>query len=321
MATSMRQASTPLQFSNHITLFLPKTPSKPLPFISLPSKPTKPNNFSISFSTQQKGFFSGAKRTLLVITRVSTQEEQGEVVVNDFGQVGSSEVNWAGVGESDGLGGFEVRSGGGDGAVAVEEEEGVGIGGGEDEEEYVPPPEEAKVFVANFGYEINSEELAKLFEAAGSVEIAEVIFNRTTGVSRGFGFVTMSTIEEADKAVEMLNQYEWNGSVLQVNKAAPRGTKVERPPRTVAPGFRVYVANLPWDLDNEQLKQIFSEHGKVENARIIVDRENGRSRGFGFVTLSSEAEMHAAIEALDGQTIQGRVFVARVAEDRPRRLF
>ncbi|KAL9274006.1 28 kDa ribonucleoprotein, chloroplastic-like protein [Drosera capensis] len=321
MATAMNPASTPLQFSNHITLSLPKTPLKPLPFISLPSKPTKPNHFSISFSTHQKGLFLGAKRTLLVITHVSTQEEQGEVVVNDVGQVGSGEVNWAGGGESDRLGGFAIGSGGGDGAAAVEEAEGVGIGERGDEEEYVPPPEEAKVFVGNLGFEINSENLAQLFEAAGIVEIAEVIINRTTGVSRGFGFVTMSTIEEADKAVEMFNQYELNGRVLQVNKAAPRGTKVARLPRTFAPGFRVYVSNLPWDLDSERLKQIFSEHGTVANARIVVNRENGRSRGFGFVTLSSEAEMHAAIEALDGLMIGGRVLRAKVAEDRPRRLF
>jgi len=58
---------------------------------------------------------------------------------------------------------------------------------------------------------------------------------------------------------------------------------------------------LPWDVDNSRLEQIFSEHGKVEDARVVYDRETGRSRGFGFVTMSSETDMNDAIAALDGQ--------------------
>lgn len=88
---------------------------------------------------------------------------------------------------------------------------------------------------------------------------------------------------------------------MTVNKAAPRGARPERPPRAFEPGFRIYVGNLPWDVDNGRLEQIFSEHGKVEQARVVFDRETGRSRGFGFVTMSSETEMNDAIAALDGQ--------------------
>jgi len=76
--------------------------------------------------------------------------------------------------------------------------------------------------------------------------------------------------------------------LLTVNKAAPRGTQPERAPRTFEPAFRIYAGNLPWDVDNERLEQVF-------------DRETGRSRGFGFVKMSSETEMNDAIAALDGQ--------------------
>ena len=89
--------------------------------------------------------------------------------------------------------------------------------------------------------------------------------------------------------------------MLTVNKAAPRGTQPERPLHVFDPALRVYVGNLPWDVDNIRLEQIFSEHGKVEHARIVYDRETGRSRGFGFVTMSSETDMNDAIAALDGQ--------------------
>ena len=98
-----------------------------------------------------------------------------------------------------------------------------------------------------------------------------------------------------------------NGRLLTVNKAAPRGSRPERPPREFAASFRVYVGNLPWDLDNARLEQVFSEFGKVLSARVVFDRETGRSRGFGFVTMASESEMNDAIAALDGQVILNTV--------------
>ncbi|KAK4750533.1 hypothetical protein SAY87_004015 [Trapa incisa] len=176
-----------------------------------------------------------------------------------------------------------------------------GVFQGEEEPPSVEPPEEAKLFVGNLPYDVDSEKLAMLFEQAGVVEIAEVIYNRDTDQSRGFGFVTMSTVEEAEKAVETFHQYDLDGRLLTVNRAAPRGSRPERIPRAFAPSFRIYVGNIPWSVDNARLEQVFSEHGKVTDARVVFDRETGRSRGFGFVTMASETEMNDAIAALDGQ--------------------
>lgn len=198
------------------------------------------------------------------------------------------------------------------------------VASGEEEEEeggFSEPPEEAKLFVGNLPYDVDSERLAHLFEPAGVVEISEVIYNRDTDQSRGFGFVTMSTVEEAEKAVEMFNRYEINGRFLTVNKAAPRGTAPERPIRTFEPSFRVYVGNLPWDVDNTRLEEVFSQYGDVVSARVVFDRETGRSRGFGFVTMSSEKEINDAIAALDGQAVDGRTVRVNVAQERPRRNF
>jgi len=187
------------------------------------------------------------------------------------------------------------------------------------EEEYSEPSEDAKLFVGNLPFDVDSEKLAHLFEQAGIVEIAEIVYNRETDQSRGFGFVTMSTVEEAEKAVEIFNRYDLGGRLLTVNKAAPRGTRPERQPRTFEPTYRVYVGNLPWDVDDTRLEQVFSEHGKVVTARVIYDRESGRSRGFGFVTMSSEAEVNDAIANLDGQSLGGRAIRVNMAEERPRR--
>lgn len=76
---------------------------------------------------------------------------------------------------------------------------------------------------------------------------------------------------------------------------------MERPPRVFDAAFRMYVGNLPWQVDDARLEQVFSEHGKVVEARVVYDRETGRSRGFGFVTMSTQTELDDAIAALDGQ--------------------
>ncbi|CAL9226733.1 unnamed protein product [Arabidopsis halleri] len=215
---------------------------------------------------------------------------------------------------------------GGEGSVAVEENEDSFEsqdceGDVSEGAEFPEPSEEAKLFVGNLAYDVDSQALAMLFEQAGTVEIAEVIYNRETDQSRGFGFVTMSTVEEAETAVEKFNRYDLNGRLLTVNKAAPRGSRPERAPRVYEPAFRVYVGNLPWDVDNGRLEQVFSEHGKVVEARVVYDRETGRSRGFGFVTMSNENELNDAIAALDGQNMEGRAIRVNVAEERPRRGF
>lgn len=79
----------------------------------------------------------------------------------------------------------------------------------------------------------------------------------------------------------------------------------------------IYVGNLSWGTSEETLRETFEEYGQVISARIITDRDTGRSRGFGFVEMEAEDEANAAIEALNGQTLDGRPLT--VNEARPRR--
>ncbi len=84
-------------------------------------------------------------------------------------------------------------------------------------------------------------------------------------------------------------------------------------------GKRIYVGNLPFSSTSQSLEELFSQHGEVENANIITDRETGRSRGFGFVEMSSGAD--EAISALNNYNLDGRnltVNEARPRADRPR---
>lgn len=82
----------------------------------------------------------------------------------------------------------------------------------------------------------------------------------------------------------------------------------------------IYVGNLSWSCTNEDLTQLFAQHGTVARAQVILDRETGRSRGFGFVEMASEAEAKVAVEALNNFNFQGRpltVNEARPREPRP----
>ena len=86
--------------------------------------------------------------------------------------------------------------------------------------------------------------------------------------------------------------------------------------------MNIYVGNLPYSIDRDQLREIFAAYGEVAAARIVNDRETGRSKGFGFVEMADNAQAQAAIEALNGTDIGGRKAVvneARPREERPMR--
>jgi RNA recognition motif-containing protein len=81
-------------------------------------------------------------------------------------------------------------------------------------------------------------------------------------------------------------------------------------------GRRLYVGNLSYGTTDERLREMFEEHGSVTSAQIIMDRDTGRSKGFGFVEMGTDQEAQAAIEALNGQQIDGRALT--VNEARPK---
>jgi RNA recognition motif-containing protein len=84
---------------------------------------------------------------------------------------------------------------------------------------------------------------------------------------------------------------------------------------------RLFVAGIPFSFDEASLKDLFSKYGTVESATIITDRESGRSKGFGFVEMSTPEEANSAIEKLNNTKIEDRnivVNMARPREERPR---
>ena len=86
-------------------------------------------------------------------------------------------------------------------------------------------------------------------------------------------------------------------------------------------GNKLYVGNLPYQVRDSDLEQAFSQFGQVTSAKVMMERETGRSKGFGFVEMGSDAEAQAAISGMNGQPMGGRSIVvneARPMEQRPR---
>lgn len=81
---------------------------------------------------------------------------------------------------------------------------------------------------------------------------------------------------------------------------------------------RVFVGGLSWNTTDEQLRETFALYGDVVEANVLTERETGRSRGFGFVTMATAEQVQAAIEALDGSRLDGRSISVSPAEDKLR---
>jgi len=81
-------------------------------------------------------------------------------------------------------------------------------------------------------------------------------------------------------------------------------------------GKKLYVGNLAYGISDSDLQQMFEPHGTVESAQVIMDRDTGRSKGFGFVEMGNDQEAQAAIAALNGKEVEGRALT--VNEARPK---
>ncbi|CAH2064226.1 unnamed protein product [Thlaspi arvense] len=214
------------------------------------------------------------------------------------------------------------------------------------------PPERSsfsadlKLFVGNLSFNVDSAQLAQLFESAGNVEMVEEFEGRPLRVnagppppkreesfsrgprSGGYGSERSSYGSERSSYGSERSGYgsERSGrSVYGSERSGRSSYGSERSSYGSGSGSgsgssdRVYVGNLSWGVDDMALESLFSEQGKVVEARVIYDRDTGRSKGFGFVTLGSPQEVAKAITSLNGADLDGRQIRVSEAEARPPR--
>ncbi|KAK3019096.1 hypothetical protein RJ639_004965 [Escallonia herrerae] len=197
----------------------------------------------------------------------------------------------------------------------VEQEE-VLTGAGQADDEVVSDDNSSsttttKLYFGNLPYHCDSAQLAGIIQDYASPELVEVLYNRDTGRSRGFAFVTMSNIEDCQAVIQNLDGSQYGGRTLRVNFSDKPRAKEPLYPETE---YKLFVGNLAWSVTAESLTQAFQEYGNVVGARVLYDGETGRSRGYGFVCYPTQSEMETALQALNGVELEGRALRVSLAE-------
>ncbi len=201
--------------------------------------------------------------------------------------------------------------------------------------------DDATLFGAGLPDSISEDVLKQLFEATGGTVIqVSLPKDRATGRPRGFGFVTMSSAAQAQAARDSLDGSLQAGrsiSVRPFQAEPPRrgegggpGGPSSRPPRSGGPGGgggaspdrTLYVGNLPYDCTQPELEALINGatggNGQVVRVHLPMDQD-GRKRGFGFVTMSSAETAKAAAEALKTADLRGRRLVVNLAHPKGER--
>ncbi|KAJ0264236.1 Polyadenylate-binding protein 6 [Hirschfeldia incana] len=177
------------------------------------------------------------------------------------------------------------------------------------------------VYVKNLLESVTEDYLHTMFSQCGTVS-SVVVMRDGTGRSRGFGFVNFCHPENAKKAVETLNGQPLGGKKLFVGRALRKAERMEMLKQKHKDNFvakfnvgwpSLYVKNLGQAMDETRLREIFGRYGKIVSAKVMRD-ENGKSKGFGFVSFSTLDESKHAKRELHGFLVAGQSLVVRVAE-------
>uniref|UniRef100_A0A5B7B925 RRM domain-containing protein n=1 Tax=Davidia involucrata TaxID=16924 RepID=A0A5B7B925_DAVIN len=176
-----------------------------------------------------------------------------------------------------------------------------------------------ELYVCNLPRSCGIAELLDIFKPYGTVQSVEVSRNAETGISRGCGYVTMSSMDEAKAAIAALDGSDVGGREMRVRfsvdvnternnlealNSAPKKNLIFESP------YKVYAGNLAWSVRPEDLRNLFSQFGTVVSARVLHDRKGGKNRVYGFLSFSAAAESEAAI-SLNRTEFCGRTLLVR----------
>lgn len=170
-----------------------------------------------------------------------------------------------------------------------------------------------RLYVGNLPYNCDSAQLAGLVQQYATPEMVEVLYDRETGKSRGFAFVRMSSIDDCNAVIENLDRVELDGRALRVNFSHQPQS---REPLYAETEHKLFVGNLDWSVTSDALREVFEKCGNVVGARVLINGETGRSRGYGFVSYETREEMELALESLNGLELGGRNMRLSKAEGR-----
>ncbi|XP_054811616.1 30S ribosomal protein 2, chloroplastic [Prosopis cineraria] len=169
-----------------------------------------------------------------------------------------------------------------------------------------------KLYIGNIPRDIDNSELTRIVEEHGAVERAEVMYDKYSGRSRRFAFVTMKTVEDANSVIEKLNGTEIGGREVKVNITEKPLPTVDlsilqaEDSEFVDSPHKVYVGNLAKTVTTDVLKDFFSSNGNVLSAKVSRVPGTSKSTGFGFVSFSSAEDVDAAISSFNNSLLEGQ---------------
>lgn len=167
------------------------------------------------------------------------------------------------------------------------------------------------VFIKNLDKTIDNKAIFDTFSAFGNILSCKVATDEK-GNSKGYGFVHFETEEAANTSIEKVNGMLLSGKIVYVGKFIPRKKREEELGEKAKLFTNVYVKNFGEDFDDDKLKEIFEPFGKITSYK-VMSKEDGNSRGFGFVAFETTEAAVAAVDALNGKDMgDGKIlYVAR----------
>jgi nucleolin len=162
-----------------------------------------------------------------------------------------------------------------------------------------------KLFVGGISYSTSEDSLRDAFSKFGNVTEVRIVTDRESGRSKGFGFVTFETDEEANNAASELDGAEIDGRNIKVESATAESGGSRRQNNNPKSN-KLFIASLSWDVDEDTLRSAFEKFGTIASVKIVTDRDTGKSRGFGFVEYENADAAESAMAEMNGQEIMGR---------------
>ncbi|CRL24752.1 Nucleotide-binding, alpha-beta plait [Penicillium camemberti] len=171
------------------------------------------------------------------------------------------------------------------------------------------PLPKTTVYVGNLFFDVTAEDLRKQFEKFGAVENVMIVHD-ARGLSKGFGYVTFTSVEEATEAITQQHGsvFEGRNLVVQFSNTIYRSMADTKPSQTL------YIGNVPYELTDQDLQDLFDGIPGVTDVRIPVDRRTGLPRGFGHIDFADQHSATNAKEVLSRKAPYGRKLVVSFAK-------
>ncbi|MBN3276405.1 EPAB protein, partial [Polyodon spathula] len=169
------------------------------------------------------------------------------------------------------------------------------------------------IFIKNMDESIDNKALYDTFSAFGNILSCKVVCDENG--SKGYGFVHFETHEAANRAIETMNGMLLNDRKVFVGHFKSRREREAEFGAKAMEFTNVYIKNFGEDVNDEKLREVFSEYGRTLSVRVMVD-EMGRSRGFGFVNYENHEEAQKAVEGMNGKELNGRIIYVGRAQKR-----